>query len=318
MSPPPAQRTEARGISPREPGETSGRVLSPGEAGETHSVDALGQSMDLDSARACATRALTHASNLVLLGTQTDILPPHDSVTGRLLERVAAYARGAKDTDPEGACICEQVHQRLSACRPMARCKRRQCPWCARGKAIQLRRRLETQLAALRPGADLVLATMTLVAANLDDGVCMLTSALRRLRRRRVWRTAVAGGYLRIELQPCRSDQRLWLPHAHALLEISPGAAMDPEKLDAAWGELLAQSGSRGSSDLQPAAPRWVAGSAGPFCPTAFYLTKHVRSEWLAYEPAALATLLRSLTRRRCYEILGTWRQRTPRGRTPR
>ncbi len=98
--------------------------------------------------------------------------------------------------------------------------------------------------------------TLTLPDGAPSSAWRTLTAALARLRRRRFWRAAVAGGFQRIELKRARNGYG-WNLHAHLLVELRPGHALSPDDVAAAWTELLVRSGRVGSSHVRAVYRLW-------------------------------------------------------------
>lgn len=116
----------------------------------------------------------------------------------------------------------------------LSTCGSRLCPFCGRGRATRLARRLRVHIASMKRPKHLVL-TFRSRDLPLPSQLQLLRRAFAKLRRTRVWRDAVAGGVYSIEVTR-NNETGLWHPHLHTVID----AKFMPQAVIARlWGSFI-------------------------------------------------------------------------------
>lgn len=98
-----------------------------------------------------------------------------------------------------------------------ARCKARICPTCGIIRAKTAARRVRQ---AVKEGDDLRFLTLTPLHSDrpLREQMAHLTDSVRRLRRRKAWKSHVRGGIVTYEIK-WNAERQEWHPHAHMIID---------------------------------------------------------------------------------------------------
>ncbi len=104
-----------------------------------------------------------------------------------------------------------------------------------------------------------MLLTVTVAADDLEWGLSALRCGLTKMKRRKAWKIAVAGGEQHAEVKPAgRGSFLAWNVHAHLIVELVPGATLDQTALGIAWKAGLAPFGLTGSLHFEPVRAHWA------------------------------------------------------------
>jgi hypothetical protein len=206
-----------------------------------------------------------------LLATHAHSIPdyieqPNDKrrcATSALAETLRQVAEEVRETDRPGAMLVSRAAWRLTRCahagkpRTGWRCGAAYCPRCARQRAIQYRKRLESRMRErVNSGAaphGFALLTLTLATPDPIRGHRMLCKARSRFFRGNLERSVISGGEGHVHVEPARGGEaEIWNVHLHAIVELGlPRRSVDTSALQVRWAQTLARFDARGSLDLR-------------------------------------------------------------------
>lgn len=174
-----------------------------------------------------------------------------NSSTRVVAQDLAARAEAERETNLVRSLRFAKAAARLSRCADASagrtgwRCGLPICPRCEYRKAVRYRERMEAQLRV--PGRTFKLLTATVAADDLQHGLRVLRAAFTDLKRRTVWKRAVAGGEAHLQFKPSRPGaSAAFNVHFHAIVELRSDARLDAEALASTWVLLLARRGAVG------------------------------------------------------------------------
>lgn len=265
---------------------------------------------------------------------ETCLVPGREAITPIFAARLREAVEQLPDLADEDRVKLIRWSRQLDRCFPFKngrRCKRQICPKCAARRARTLRRQLQArQEQVLAEGGGLALLTLTLAprsqstsSASLRADAKTLAALAAQLRRSRAWIAAVHGGAVFTEFS-AGTHNGSPMAHLHALVEIAK-EGIDRDGIDARWQSILDASGRSGRLHVKRIDKPWGAEGAKnrrTFGPAAFYVSKRVRSEWLALDLETFAALVLAHDGMRTVARVGTWRscasRRRPRTSTAR
>ena len=183
--------------------------------------------------------------------------------TAALAGKLRQVAELLRATDPLGALFMDTAASRLSLCaragkmRSGWRCGAAYCPRCARRKAVQRRKHLESRMRArARCGAaryGFALLTLTVAAADPIRGHRVLGQGRARFFREAPARAVIAGGEGHIHVKPASgAEGDSWNVHLHAIVALKRRFRdVDTGALQSTWAQVLAPFGAHGTLDLR-------------------------------------------------------------------
>lgn len=118
-----------------------------------------------------------------------------------------------------------------------SRCKSRLCPLCLHSRSRFLRGRLIPIVRKIDPPRHLTL-TLRSSDSSLFDQLQRLMKSFAKLRRHKLWKEKVKGGFYVIEVT-FNASKNTWHPHIHAILD---GQYIAFRQLQAAWLEVTGDS----------------------------------------------------------------------------